>query len=177
MRFWFPSLVFDLPSARDDSAPSFQSRGPVGADARLRLRRRGVRRRGDVRLAVRRDLVVDRVRRWRPPTRRLSVVPPPFAEVSFPFAPRTAAMPVVGAVLSVSAETTRLCALTGVAAVLSMNALENVVRTTIAMPAPDPASVESPFVVMFVLTLDLIFTAPVAPRIALVPESWLVPEA
>ena len=111
-----------------------------------------MRRRGDVRLAVGRDLVVDRVRRGVRPR----------ALVGRPAAVRGVVVPLRSAhargagrrrgVVGVGRDE-RLCALTGVAAELSMNALENVVRTTMAMPAPDPASVESPFVVMFVLTL------------------------
>ena len=73
LRFWFPSAVFDWPSALPSAAVVC------------------------VLLCV--GLL---------------------AEVSLPFDPPGLAVPLVGVVLLVSAETVRLCACTGVAAVLSM---------------------------------------------------------
>ena len=82
--------------------------------------------------------------------------------------------PLVGAALSVSALIARLAALTGVAALLSMNASDCVTKTATAMPAPRPEAEESAFVETFVLTFEPIVTFWPAAEIALVPESWLL---
>ena len=96
---------------------------------------------------------------------------------SLPCEPFGAAAALVGVVLSVSAETVRFCAVIGVAAVLSTNAFDVATTTPTAMPAPDPASVESPFVVTLVFIDDEIVTSPLAAAIELVSESWLVANA
>ena len=86
-------------------------------------------------------------------------------------------MPVVGPALSVSARTLRLSPLTGVAALLSMNAFDSVTNTAIATPPPEPADDESAFVETFVFTFDVIATSPVPAEIELVPDSWLFASA
>ena len=98
----------------------------------------------------------------------------PVPPLSSEFAPPGLALPVVGDVLFVSAETVRLFARTGVAAVLSTNASESVTTTPTAKAAPDLLSVASASVVMFVFRLALIVTLPLAAEIVLVPESWLL---
>ncbi len=73
----------------------------------------------------------------------------------------------------VSADMVRLAEVMGVAAVLSTKASESVVSTAMAIPAPEPVPVESALDEMFVLTLEVIETLPVA-VMAPVPESWLL---
>src|SRR5829696_2453058 len=93
-----------------------------------------------------------------------------FAEPSLPVDPLGLDLPVVGPALSVSARMLRLPPLTGVAALLSTNALDSVTKTATATPPPEPAADESAFVETFVFTLDVIATAPAPAEIELVPE-------
>ena len=99
--------------------------------------------------------------------------------MSLPLDPEVLARPVVGAVLSVSAQTVSVFAVTGVAAVLSTNASASVSSTTTAIPAPEPEPVveESAVDVMFVFTLAFSATSPVEAAITLVPESCVFPVA
>ena len=94
--------------------------------------------------------------------------------MSLPFEPFGLDLPVVGVLSSVSADTVRLFALTGVAFVLSMNASESVTTTPTAIPAPEPAADESATVAMLLVSFEVIFTLPFVAEIELVPESWLL---
>ena len=91
--------------------------------------------------------------------------------MSLSVAPDGVDLAVVGAALSVSAEMVRLVAVTGVAAVLSMNAFESVIITITAMPAPEAADAESAVDVTFVLTSAISDTPPLEAVMELVPES------
>src|SRR5260370_26099839 len=93
--------------------------------------------------------------------------------VSLPVAAPGLSLAVVGAVLLGSADMVRLAEVMGVAAVLSTKASESVVSTAMAIPAPEPGPGESALDEMFVLTLEVIETLPVA-VMSPVPDSWLL---
>ncbi len=94
--------------------------------------------------------------------------------LALPSDPFGLAFPLDGAALSVSALIVRFAAVTGVAALLSMNASESVTKTATAMPAPRPEAEESAFVETFVLTFEVSETSLPGAEMALVPESWLL---
>src|SRR5690348_8764848 len=78
--------------------------------------------------------------------------------LALPSAPFGLALPLTGALLSVSALMLRLAAVIGVGSLLSTNAFDSVMKSATAMPAPSPDADESAFVVTSVLTFELIVT-------------------